>query len=117
MSDPPEYRIGPCTPADPARLEALLAQLRITLPPGVVPVPLVDDTHMVCPACEMGMWVGPRKKAMADAGLVRLLCFVCFIAFAVAEAPELLSLPVVNLGPGREERPRRARGDSVNGGS
>lgn len=103
MADEPTVWLAACLPVDPTGLADLVE-------PGVaIPVPLVDDTLMQCQECGRDIWVGPRKKFQASLSAVRLLCYFC-VASVFNDAPPGTVMPMVNLNPGRIERPRRSDG-------
>lgn len=89
-------RIAGCLPVDTSRLP----QLGDDAP---IPVAQQDDTLGKCARCGQDVWIGPRKLFLASLGLIEIACYVCAIE-ALSGAGEIT---MVNLNPGRPDRPRR----------
>lgn len=85
--------IAPCRPVDVSALPVV---------PGVeIPAAMQDDTLGRCGRCRQEVWVSPRKRLVAALGQAVIMCYVCAL-LAVAGT----SIAVVDLDPGRVERPR-----------
>jgi hypothetical protein len=91
--NPGSVNIAACRPV------TLPPELR--LPEGVDVGPMQDDTVRACAECGQDCWVGPVKLSLVDAGKAVVMCMMCAVRVTGGTAP------VVNLNPGRDERPRR----------
>jgi hypothetical protein len=93
--NPAGVNIAACRPVH------LPPELLAALPDGVNPAPMMDDTIRECAECGQDCWVGPVKLSLVDAGKAVVMCMMCAVRVTGGTAP------VVDLNPGRDERPRR----------